>query len=93
MTVFGKWISTDAVIAYAAGDVDINEDNFPDKNFRQYVLDYIDEDKNRLLDSKECSRVTHLDVSVSSIESLEGVEYFTSLVFYSVAAIGSVVWM
>ena len=35
-------------------DIKINNDNFPDYNFRTYVSERLDKDKNGILDAKEC---------------------------------------
>ena len=70
------------------GDVVINE-AFPDPNFCKYVEEQYDRDKDGKLNQNELARVaavTKLEFSKSDyapdsekIESLEGIEYFTSL--------------
>lgn len=75
--------------AFAAGEVAIDETNFPDAKFRQYVLDHCDTDKDSTLSSEEISNVTEIDVYVASggpngvsepqIRSLDGIEFFTAL--------------
>lgn len=54
----------------SAWAVEINAENFPDDNFRAYLI-------NKGITSVET--VTVLDVSGRNISSLEGIEYFTSL--------------
>ena len=56
----------------------ISEDTFPDRNFRAYVEDNID-DGNGVLTQDEIDAIESIDVSNSGIESLQGIEYFTSL--------------
>ena len=65
-------------IAHAAGDVEINETNFPDENFRNYLLrqDYGEDGK---LTEEEIKKIKQLYVSGSEIHSLQGIEYFTAL--------------
>ena len=75
-------------------DVAVNEANFPDKNFRDYVLTNCDKDGDGNLSNAEIASVTEIDVAGqdmmaypqpqqsdgSEIYSLKGIEYFTSLV-------------
>ena len=71
--------ATDFNKAFKA-DVKINEENFPDENFRNWVLSAaVDKNKNRILDDDEIQRVTDIDVHQKKIASLKGIEYFTEL--------------
>ena len=65
--------------ASAEGGVAINETNFPDEAFRNYVIEHADFDKNHLLSSNEIKIVTDIDVDNLGIKSLNGIEYFTDL--------------
>lgn len=65
-------------IARAAGDVEINAKNFPDENFRNYLLQQ-DYGKDGKLTEEEIKKVTELDVSGKGIRSLQGIECFTAL--------------
>lgn len=65
--------------AFAAGEVAIDETNFPDANFRQYVLDKCDTDKDSTLSNDEIQAVTTIDCRHLSIENLKGIEYFAAL--------------
>ena len=56
----------------------INEENFPDKIFRNYLLS-LNEGKDEKLTDNELSGITNMDVHAKSIHSLKGIEYFTSL--------------
>jgi Leucine-rich repeat (LRR) protein len=58
----------------------INSNNFPDDNFRNYISNTIDTDRNGMLDQSEIAATTQIDVSGKSIGSLTGISYFTELV-------------
>ena len=58
--------------------VAINENNFPDANFRAFV-DGFDANKNGVLEAEELEAVTEMDCSGRSISDLRGIEYFTAL--------------
>ncbi len=61
-----------------AGDVAVNETNFPDAEFREYVKQF-DTSSNGLLNEAELAAVTDMGCSEKSIADLTGVEYFTAL--------------
>ena len=73
------------VLTYAVpswADVEINETNFPDATFRDYVgkkSNKIDKDGNGTLTDEEIASVTSLAVNGKKIASLKGVEFFTAL--------------
>jgi hypothetical protein len=58
----------------------INSTNFPDGNFRNYISNTIDTDRNGMLDQSEIAATTQIDVSSKSIGSLTGISYFKELV-------------
>lgn len=60
------------------GDVAINETNFPDSVFREFVKQF-DTDGNMTLSKAEIENVKDIDVSDRGISSLKGIEVFTSL--------------
>ncbi len=68
-----------------AKEVEINEENFPDENFRNYLLEYIDDGEGngdgKLSDGSENTELTieTINVSDSGISNLKGIEYFTEL--------------
>ena len=68
-----------APTAAAAGDVAINETNFPDENFRGYVSGNFDQNGDGLLSPTEISDVTEIECYECGISSLKGIEYFTAL--------------
>ena len=59
--------------------VAINGANFPDANFRAYVSENFDENKDGTLSPAEIAAVTEISCEDLGIESLEGIEYFTAL--------------
>ena len=60
--------------------IEINEQNFPDKVFRDYVLSTaIDMNQNKVLDDDEILRVKEIDVHYKKIASLKGIEHFKEL--------------
>ena len=59
-------------------DPEINEANFPDPIFRQFVSDNIDIDKDGILSGDE-RKIDSIKVPKMKIESLKGIEYFPDL--------------
>ena len=59
--------------------IKIDTKNFPDKNFRKYVLDTFDTDKDEWLSYAESKDVTSIDPDDDSITNLKGIEQFTAL--------------
>ena len=58
--------------------VAVNEQNFPDTNFRNWVKAQ-SYGSDGILTKAEIAAVTRIDVSYESISSLKGIEYFTAL--------------
>ena len=56
----------------------INVTNFPDANFRKWLLEQTYGSDGRLTDG-EIASVTYIDVNLKDIKSLQGIEYFTAL--------------
>ena len=56
----------------------IDKENFPDDNFREYLLDQ-DYGKDGVLTEREIINITEMDVYDMEISSLQGIEYFTAL--------------
>ena len=67
--------------ALADGDVAINETNFPDENFREYVKKEFDTSKNNFLSTAEIAAAKDIHVEGKPITSIEGIEHFTALEF------------
>ena len=64
----------------AVGDVEINDKNFPDAAFRQYISTQFDIDKDGILSSDEITNITRIRVSSNkNVTSVEGIEYFPNL--------------
>lgn len=61
------------------GDIAIDETNFPDETFRNYVKDNFDDDNDGYLSQEEGEAVTSIDVQKKSITGLQGIEYFPNL--------------
>lgn len=62
-----------------AAEVAVDEINFPDEIFRNYVISEFDEDNNGKLSEEEIANVTFIPVNRKEITSLKGIEYFTAL--------------
>ena len=58
----------------------INETNFPDANFRKYLLEQ-DYGSDGVLTETEIAGITNMSVYEAGIESLEGIGYFKELVY------------
>ena len=65
--------------AFAAGSVEINENNFPDAKFRSFVKENLDKNKDNILDAGEIAAVKKIEANNMGIKSLEGVGFFTAL--------------
>ena len=65
----------------SADGVKVDETTFPDANFRQWVSDNFDEDKDGALSQDEIDLATDINVSGQNIADLTGIEYFAALFF------------
>ncbi len=61
------------------GPVEINETNFPDENFRNYVSRRFDTDSNGILSEAEIADVNSINATFESFADLRGIEYFNAL--------------
>ena len=76
----GSFINADINTAYAAEEsVAINETNFPDEIFREYVADNFDTDGDGILSAEEIAAITGILVHYEFISDLTGIEHFTAL--------------
>ena len=57
----------------------IDATHFPDTNFRNYVLQRVDNNGDGILSTAEADAMTDMMVSYKQISSLKGIEYFTKL--------------
>ncbi len=63
-----------------SGNIDINETNFPDKEFRDWIKTNITGADDDVLTPDEISNIKRIDVSnKSEIKNLKGIEHFTAL--------------
>lgn len=67
------------VEVHAEGGIPIDEINFPDKNFRDFVYWNLDSNRDHSLSQAECDAVEKIDVTQKRITDLKGIEYFTGL--------------
>lgn len=67
------------VVAPVSSGLAIDETNFPDANFRSYVLASFDSNGDEKLDDEEIANVKYIFASSKTISSLKGIEYFTEL--------------
>ncbi len=61
------------------GSVAINETNFPDVNWRDFVANNFDRDGNGSLSASEIANVKYVHCERKGIKDLKGIEYFTDL--------------
>ena len=59
--------------------VKVNDKNFPDKNFRKYILKNVHGANDKKLTEKEASAVTTMNLENLNISDLTGIEWFGSL--------------
>ena len=58
-------------------DVPVDQTNFPDDSFREYVKQF-DTDKDGKLRKRELIAVTEIMIDESDVETLKGIEFFVS---------------
>ena len=63
----------------AFSDVAITDDNFPDANFREYLLSEADTDQDGYLSDNEIASITIMEIFGKNINNLIGIEYFSAL--------------
>ena len=64
----------------ASDDIEINETNFPDALFRDYVSGVFDKNGDKKMSKDEIAAAQTVDLSIySNVTSLKGVEYLTAL--------------
>lgn len=68
-----------AAPAPVSSGLSIDETNFPDANFRSYVLAKFDSNGDEKLDDEEIANVKYINAPSKTISSLKGIEYFTEL--------------
>ena len=73
-----KWKEYEGSDDEKAGSIAINETNFPDDNFRSYLLAQ-SYGSDGVLSESEITGITAIDVSFKSINNLKGIECFRAL--------------
>lgn len=63
---------------HAATGISINNTNFPDENFRNYLLSQ-SYGSDGVLTEEEINQITYLNVSDMGIQNLDGIEFFCAL--------------
>ena len=58
--------------------IEINEKNFPDENFRNYLLGQ-NYGRDNIITEKEIKEIFHINVTGENISNLKGIEFFTTL--------------
>ena len=66
------------IAAGAQADVVINDQNFPDEIFRNWLL-LVDNDKDEKFSDEEIANIKGMRIDGMGIETLQGIEYFTAL--------------
>ena len=77
-------VDDDVLVISDFSGIYINEANFPDPVFREYVSMNVDIDKNGRLIPLELEKVTKLELSDGDITNLKGIEHFPKLKTLSV---------
>ena len=81
-------VSVQSNVSVQAAGIEINETNFPDKNFRKYLLSGntiagetagADKDGDGVLSPEEITAVTDINCMLMDIADLTGIQYFTEL--------------
>ena len=76
-------IPAEAAVSSGTDDfIDINEDNFPDQVFRDYLSDTYDPDDDKQIDPNEVTEISLVGVlgtDENKVKSLQGIELFPKL--------------
>ena len=75
----GNGVSAQADAAVPEGYIAINEKNFPNKNFRDYVAGKWDENHDNCFSPSEIAKATWISCDNREIDSLEGIQFFTEI--------------
>ena len=62
-----------------SNNVFINEKNFPDSNFREYISENFDLDDDNILSQEEIDEVSYIALYELGIKDVTGIKYFTEL--------------
>ena len=70
-----------AIVMQVQAQVVLNEDNFPDANFRAALADILGISEGETITQEKINATTSLDVSDKNISNLKGIEHFTVLTY------------
>ena len=62
-----------------AAEIAVNEENFPDEVFRNYISENFDTDGNACLSEREIDYASVIEINETELSSLEGIQYFKNL--------------
>lgn len=74
--------------AAVSGDVKLDETNFPDPVFREYLKTNYDKDKNNSLSQDEISSIHEIKLGNSGVTNLKGIEFLTEITYLEVMETG-----
>lgn len=72
-------VSAQADAAVPEGDIAINEKNFPDENFRDYVAEEWDKNHDKYFSPSEIASAKWISCDNKEISNLKGIEFFTNI--------------
>jgi Leucine-rich repeat (LRR) protein len=72
------WAAISIAVSMVFADVQINAANFPDENFRKWILEQRWDNDGVITDTK-IAEITSISISDENISDLKGIEYFTAL--------------
>ena len=72
-------VSAQADAAVPEGYIAINEKNFPDENFRDYVAEEWDKNHDKYFSPSEIASVKWISCDNKEISNLKGIEFFTNI--------------
>lgn len=75
----GNGVSAQADAAVPEGYIAINEKNFPDENFRDYVAGEWDKNHDKYFSPSEIANAKWITCDNSGISNLKGIEFFTEI--------------
>lgn len=74
--------------AAVSGDVKLDETNFPDSVFREYLKTNYDKDKNNSLSQDEILAIHEIKLGYSGVTNLKGIEFLTEITYLEVMETG-----
>ncbi len=77
--IYTMLIALLAIAINVQAQVVLNEENFPDANFRAALATKLGISEGETITQEEINTTTFLDVSVENISNLKGIEHFTAL--------------